>query len=452
MDQSTAARFYASLDTRCFISFTEEIEKDETALYPSGRIRPRFRKEQGCGHNIPHLVGSVAMSSSTPAAILSSTQSSPEKAITSLPLRMLQWARELWKGAFSRSQASVQEQDSPASHAQPSSSPDTPLLAPRSLPQDALSQTITPPPALFSLPEELLLQIMRYLDPGSLRLLRQSSAVFCRLFGDKSVLKFHDETPKNTFVRFATGRLTAMEQEVASRNLQRDMYCDLCLQTRNASDWDMRLAKLQEKLFCDGCQKDHARFFFFFFPENIQIHEEGRGQLLCVGRLGWVTLCSHSTPQTTTAWRTIENISGYRDNTVCTHPSHRPLGGKMNEEGVSASPRMSLFYMGGYSGCEIAYGWDLPLLDLDQNCIPAQESIHEALIELLEGNLMSHRVCKHILRGRYLLSFVRSGICLCFSKKDRYLHPFTMNSRLDCFCDRQRYLTCHVAVPYTRGS
>ena len=324
MDQSTAARFYASLDTRSFKSFTKEIEKDETALYPSRRIQPRFRKKQGCGHNIPHLVGNLAKSSSTqfpipssiPDAILSSTRSNPEKVITSLPLRVLQWARELWKRAFSRSQASVQRQDSPASHAQPGSSPDTPALASRSLPQEALSQTTTPPPALFSLPEELLLQIMRYLDPGSLCLLRQSSAVFCRLFGDKLFLKFQDETPKHTFVRFAIGRLTAMEQEVASRNLQRDMYCDLCLKTRNARDWDMRLAKLQEKLFCDGCKRYHARFFFF--PENIQIHVEGRGQLLCVGRLGRVTLCSHSTPQTTTAWRTIETISGYEDNIVCT--------------------------------------------------------------------------------------------------------------------------------------
>lgn len=282
---------------------------------------------------------------------------------------------------------------------------------------------------------------MGYLDPASLYSLRQSSGVFCRLFGDNTFIRHHSDARGGIgWVPFATGSLAAPEQLRTARSLQRDMYCSSCLKIRNGPDWDARLADLQGKLYCDGCETHHLRFLFF--PESIENHKRGVGKLLCVGRLGRVTLCSHSTSRTTTTWRMIDSMRSQPDKTVCTHPSHSPLNGTVKSKRVSPCPRLSLSRYGGVYECTLAYGWDLPLLKISQLNIPSLEAVREALTSQVTSGFPDHRVCKHITRGGYLRSFVWSGTCPCFSQRGRYIHPFSENSRDDCFCDRERYLNC----------
>lgn len=282
---------------------------------------------------------------------------------------------------------------------------------------------------------------MAHLDPPSMYALRQSSKVFVRLFSDNLFRRYHGHTRLATICTyFPMDSLTVREREETARCLQRDMYCKSCLATRHGPDWDTRLAALQEELFCQGCKTHHPRFLFF--PESIEDHKRGVGRLLCVGRLGRVTLCSHSTSRTTTTWQTIESNAGVCDNTVCMHPSHLSSTGAKSRKGLSAFPRLSLFKTCSIAKCVLAYGWDLPVLDIDQLNLPSLEAIREALIRRVEQGFNNHALCKHISRGGYLRSFVLSSICPCFSLPGRYLHPFSKDSRHDCFCQRQRYLNC----------
>lgn len=74
-----------------------------------------------------------------------------------------------------------------------------------------------PSSALNRLPDELLLQVAKHLDPVSLYLLRQTSVVFSRLFGDRTFRRYHSDRQKEyTYTPFATGFLTAREQASAA--------------------------------------------------------------------------------------------------------------------------------------------------------------------------------------------------------------------------------------------
>lgn len=404
MDYRTASRFYDSLCHPFFDLFTDEIEGDGITSYNSSSWFPR----RGCGQDVPHLKG--------------------------IKPTFIRRAYDVWITViswFRIGQAPIEDLNSPElSHLGSESH------------SDSYSDCHEPPSSAISrLPDEILVGIISYLDPSSTYLLAQSSTLFRRLFGDRRFCRHHATTQRgSSCTTFAIRSLTVSEQAHTARILQRDMFCNVCLETRNGSDWDARLANLQELLYCHGCKREHPRLLFF--PEDIEDHHErGFDKLFCVGLLGRVTLCSHSTYRTTTTWRTIESLSKGTDNIVCTHPSHRPPRRKGRLDGVSASPRLSLWKI-FKTGCDFAFGWDVPLLYIDQYNSPSLEAIHEALVELLKGNLNNQRVCKHVSRGGYLRSFVRSGVCLCFSQPGGYLHPFSKDSRNDCFCDRERYLTC----------
>ncbi|KAL2205180.1 hypothetical protein CC79DRAFT_982671 [Sarocladium strictum] len=90
---------------------------------------------------------------------------------------------------------------------------------------------------------------------------------------------------------------------------------------------------------------------------------------------------------------------------------------------------------------KLAYWWDLPLLDIDQGNTPSLSTVHEAMRELLDEALYSHKVCKHLMQNGHLCNFINSGICECFTRPGHYV-PSLDNEAPDCFCDHQRYLTC----------
>lgn len=400
MNHSTAGRYYKSLRAWISNKFADETEKRSMTYNSDNCTRVTSSTILRCRQDIPHLVG---------------IPSTPPK-----------WAYTLWTRAICwirRRQAPVRQLNSP-----------TPSIL-------AKGSYETPSSAINRLSDEMLIEIMEHLDPASLYLLRQSSAVFLRLFGDNIFLDYHTDVQRaRNYKPFAINSLTTLEQGEAAKSLQRGLYYNLCLEARNGLDWDARLVGLQKILYCNGCTAKHLRFFFY--SESIENHKRGLGKLLYVGRLGQVKLCSHSTCQTTATWETIESNPGWLDTIVCTHMSHCPLEGRMSRQGVPAAPRLDISQTCCIATCRLAYVWDLPLLYIDQFNIPSLEAVHEALITLIEGNLNNQMVCKHILRGRYLRSFVRSGICPCFSRPGRLLHPFPKDRRYDCTCDRERYLSC----------
>ena len=283
------------------------------------------------------------------------------------------------------------------------------------------------------LPDELLLHIMEYLDPTDLYILRQTSSVFARLFKDRLFAKYHGyKETRNGHVHFSMASLPKARRRALVARLQRDMFCTTCIEARYSSNWASRLSALQEMVHCDGCERSHPKMFFF--AEDIVNRKTGCEQLLCVGRLGRVSLCSHRTPRTTATWRSFPTYG--HDISVCTHPSHQPVNSVRKNSTRSALPWMTL------SSSNLAYWWDLSLLELDQGDMPALDAIQEALCELIGNALYSHRVCKHLTRDGRLRNFVRSGICECFTRLGHCPQPFTKDETPDCFCDRERYLTC----------
>ncbi|KAK0384584.1 hypothetical protein NLU13_8670 [Sarocladium strictum] len=302
-------------------------------------------------------------------------------------------------------------------------------------------------PALYRLPGKLRLAILCSLDAGSLYLLRQTSAFFMRLLEDEAFRRtYHQNEIGEAFAPYALGSMSNREQQETARLLQRDMFCRGCRDAQARPDWDARLAFLEEKLFCKGCSEEHPRFLFPSQSATDRDHEQAEG-LLCIGRLGEMSLCRHRSAQTRLSWDMMVNREGSRWTAcstvlVCSHPSHRPAIEKPPPRGLSASPHLHIIRptsdVFGYE-----YGCDTPILDMEQRNMPTLSGIREALLEIVSHDPAHARVvCTHLERRGRLRDFVRSGVCACFTEPGRLLRPFSNDTAHDCSCERERYLAC----------
>lgn len=463
MDEATSLRFYESLEPYG-VSYTRIGARETTISLMAEEGRPPVPvlrgTQPGTLKSLSYLPGTIATSLRTSTALPNS--SDPETSSTSKEQclatkqrtstfreqlqfiwnKLGRWFRPVQQpqpppqplssssdNEVKSSTTQLSKRDQPQSNSLPS--PTTSALStPADGGSDAVSRT-----SLDQIPDELLMQVMELLEPADLYLLRQVSSGFARLFGDRTFARHHESNRTRCGLpSFAIESVSENQRQAVASCIQKDLYCRACLEARCSPNWTRRLSTLRDLLHCDGCDRKHPKFLFY--PEDIAAHEQGSGQLLCVGRLGRVSLCSHRTPRTTATWRTYVSIKYSRDRSVCTHPSHQPGSSVYKKFTYSAFPRMELSVRG------LFYWWDLPLLDMDKESMPSLDAVHDALHALLDSALNSHKVCKHMLQNGNLRSFIRPGICKCFVRAGHCVRPFSKNERPDCFCSRERYLTC----------
>ncbi|KAK1764002.1 hypothetical protein QBC33DRAFT_613427 [Phialemonium atrogriseum] len=128
------------------------------------------------------------------------------------------------------------------------------------------NQTCSP---LCGLPEELLLDIMKLLDPLSIQCLRRA----CRYHD----IEYHQ---RSIFVPWHLRPL-----------LDRDIgeYCADCRAMRTSPTWNEKLSRLTATyMHCSGCRCDHPVGLF----SRGQRRAPPRSRI-CIGREGFVRLCNH---------------------------------------------------------------------------------------------------------------------------------------------------------------
>lgn len=221
---------------------------------------------------------------------------------------------------------------------------------------------------LCGLPYELLVEIMGYLSGQSLWSLRQSSTILLSIFEAKALQRFHGEAGlKDRYIPFSMDSVTGTEKNQVARFIRTDRedfvsengtetgagtesgsdtgvrYCSSCIEVQSRGERDFRMINMRKTRFCDGCKERHASIFFS--PESIEKHDRGIGKLVCIGRAGKITLCSHDSHKPVT-WQTIEQAipkCGDLHRVSCTHRSHEPHPNRWRWKTTgSAFPRLLL--------------------------------------------------------------------------------------------------------------
>lgn len=91
----------------------------------------------------------------------------------------------------------------------------------------------------------------------------------------------------------------------------------------------------------------------------------------------------------------------------------------------------------------IAYGWDLPLVDIDWgqlSTLPTLETIKEAVMEQAVCRVKCQTTCPHLTTAD-ICSFVRTGVCESFQSTDCIIAPTT---RCMPQCGRKVFLHCTI--------
>jgi len=218
-----------------------------------------------------------------------------------------------------------------------------------------LSPSITMTHQLLDLPEEILLPIMKQMDPTSLQCLRRTSRIFLRLFSDRTFRHWHyDPTGlPPTAPRFPWLRGNPEFEKLAYDKLfryllQEDKKQKQCMSCRITQAESLRkgLNLVSEYLFCRACLVDHP--VALFSPsqrENQAPSQKGR---TCIGHKGYVRLCQHKV----ITWKMVSAakrmLSEYKrpdgtEPTVmlgeCRHPGHLPghhsLPDKLNHHPIA---------------------------------------------------------------------------------------------------------------------
>ena len=176
---------------------------------------------------------------------------------------------------------------------------------------------------LCRLPDELLLEIMKYLDPVELCCLRRVSRIFLRLFGSWE-FRSHQLDKLGPWVR--EGALAADQQKRLRRLLRRDKqgrYCSACLRRRWFKDKDRTFEYLVgHQLYCSGCKTKHAAGLFSGSQRN-RTEDNTR---LCIAQQGHLRVCRHRVIRWTDIQRWVAQTSEaspkpYTE-TLCQERSH----------------------------------------------------------------------------------------------------------------------------------
>ncbi|KAG9259217.1 uncharacterized protein F5Z01DRAFT_746537 [Emericellopsis atlantica] len=300
--------------------------------------------------------------------------------------------------------------------------------------------------SLAQLPEEVLLLIMKKLSPDCLWAVRQTSSVFFRLFQSRDFSASHgDPTLKSRQATFLLESLTADQRQIIRKHsrtgpeqelvadkppVSQDGHrCASCAEVHQRGEHDPRLINLRQLYFCDACQENHAGIFFPAQSLRKYLNKTG-GSLVCIGRLGLCTLCSHSSHAPVT-WHAVEQVmltTGERrkKNTFYQDPDHMhavtclKTDQKMRKV-MCAFPRLEVNTFAEHA--DLRFGWDLPLFDMDAEKPPPLPEIRDFAAELIRnGALRGLKCCQHVVDRGQLQEFT-SSICLCFEKPGYTKNP-----------------------------
>ncbi|KAK4442356.1 hypothetical protein QBC34DRAFT_444233 [Podospora aff. communis PSN243] len=156
-------------------------------------------------------------------------------------------------------------------------------------------------PQLLDLPEELLLAIMKVMDPTTLQCLRRTNRIFLRLFSDQAFREWHHKTRPATkpgYPHFPWLRASAEFERLAYDNdktfryfIRSDNHQKQCLSCRIAQSENPRTAwdLVNEHLFCAVCQVDHPLAFF----SASERQKDAKEKRTCIGHQGYIRLCEH---------------------------------------------------------------------------------------------------------------------------------------------------------------
>lgn len=150
-----------------------------------------------------------------------------------------------------------------------------------------------------NLPEELLLEILTYLDDCSLYLVRQTCRLFLRLSYDA---KFREYYKDNTDAAWLSPpsypypywrmdfvwRMPIAQYQHFYRLLRKDTYCGRCCQTHENGHFSKAKEWLRSQLFCSGCEVFHPRFLF-----TVDQRTKASSNRVCIGRQGYIRACPH---------------------------------------------------------------------------------------------------------------------------------------------------------------
>ncbi|KAK0725987.1 hypothetical protein B0H67DRAFT_572056 [Lasiosphaeris hirsuta] len=138
---------------------------------------------------------------------------------------------------------------------------------------------------------------MQTSDKTMVECLRRCSRIFLRLFpaafdsANDSSLQYSD-MPKYPWP-VSTRKLSSKDKANLLELLARDVYCKRCLSTRQAPDWEARIAALTKTyLQCSGCNAEHPACLFSARQRN---RTWGKSKRICIGHQGYMRLCEHVT-------------------------------------------------------------------------------------------------------------------------------------------------------------
>jgi len=188
---------------------------------------------------------------------------------------------------------------------------------------------------LLQLPDELLLMIIRHLDPTSIQCLRHADRAFLRLFSDKTFRLWHNDSPSTCHFPWSRPNSDFKHQAhtpTLRHLLQSDKEQKQCLSCRTRCSKDPQQASrlTNEFLFCKGCLVDHPAAFFS--PDQRRLGKDRDGDRICIGHQGYVRLCDHEV----ITWNDVliarvgllnrgPQYQGAMLLRVCRHPSHMPI-------------------------------------------------------------------------------------------------------------------------------
>lgn len=153
------------------------------------------------------------------------------------------------------------------------------------------SRPITPQRSrLCALPDEVVLQIMQYLDGTSLLCLRRTCRLHMRLFGDKSFTAWHGLPEKTGPWQSENSRalINVADHKRFLALINRDRFCSECAKNLAGPKREAYNSWAYEFLHCRGCLADHRAYAFS--PEQRRLPPHHR---ICMAREGYGRTCPH---------------------------------------------------------------------------------------------------------------------------------------------------------------
>ena len=179
---------------------------------------------------------------------------------------------------------------------------------------------------LCRLPDEVLLDIMEYLDLPSLMCLRQTSRIFLILFSSPSFRKYHPPWAEDDLSSWTPPCiLSSAECERFRSLIDKDKFCPDCLNARIQGDRNSKLKTLMTRmLYCNTCEMKRSALFFSASQRFTNF--TGRKKRVCLAHEGYMRICQHAVLR----WA---DIRGWIDEqarseqkcfrvTLCSDPSH----------------------------------------------------------------------------------------------------------------------------------